>query len=95
MTRLALGVLLGVAVSAHAFTVAAFQAKVVGVADGDTLTVLRDKTTYRVRLHGIDAPEGGQAYGRRAKETLRIWPSGSSSPSSPSTATSMVVWSPT
>jgi micrococcal nuclease len=47
---------------------AAFQAKVVGVADGDTISVLRDKTTYRIRLHGIDAPERGQPYGSRAKQ---------------------------
>src|SRR5262249_6481968 len=38
-----------------AFTIAAFEATVVGIADGDTLTVLReDKTPVRVRLHGID-----------------------------------------
>jgi hypothetical protein len=31
---------------------------VLGAVDGDTLTVLReDKATYRIRLHGIDAPE--------------------------------------
>jgi micrococcal nuclease len=65
---LVLGVLLTIAVSAHAFTMAAFQAKVVGVADRDTLTLLRDKTTYRLRLHGIDAPERGQPYGSRAKQ---------------------------
>ncbi len=42
--------------------------KVVGVSDGDTVTILVDKTQVRVRLYGIDAPEGGQDFGRRAKE---------------------------
>jgi micrococcal nuclease len=41
---------------------------VVGVADGDTITVLRDHRGVTVRLAGIDAPEKRQAYGRRAKE---------------------------
>jgi len=44
-----------------------FTAKVVGVADGDTITVLRDRTQVRVRLDGIDCPESGQAFGSRAK----------------------------
>ena len=65
----ALGVLVGLVTLAPAFTMAAFEAKVVGVADGDTLTVLRDdQTRYRVRLHGIDAPEKGQPFGNRAKQ---------------------------
>ena len=34
-----------------------FSAKVVGVADGDTITVLRDRTRVRVRIDGIDCPE--------------------------------------
>jgi endonuclease YncB( thermonuclease family) len=33
-----------------------FPATVVGISDGDTITVLKaDKTQIRVRLHGIDA----------------------------------------
>jgi endonuclease YncB( thermonuclease family) len=39
---------------------AAFDGRVVGVADSDTLSVLRDRTQNRIRLHGIDAPEKGQ-----------------------------------
>lgn len=46
--------------------------KVVGVADGDTLTIL-DATNaqHKIRLADIDAPESGQPYGNRAKQRLR------------------------
>jgi len=44
-----------------------FTGKVVAVADGDTITVLRDRTQVRIRLDGIDCPESRQAFGRRAK----------------------------
>jgi endonuclease YncB( thermonuclease family) len=44
-----------------------FDALVVGVHDGDTITVLRDRQRIRVRLHGIDCPELGQPFGRPAK----------------------------
>lgn len=43
-----------------------FSGRVVGVADGDTIDVLRDSRPVRVRLHGIDCPERGQAFGRQA-----------------------------
>ncbi|MGQ5490797.1 thermonuclease family protein [Thauera sp. ZXT1-4] len=45
---------------------------VVGVADGDTLTVLDSgRREHRVRLAEIDAPEAsGQAFGQRAKQAL-------------------------
>ena len=46
----------------------AFSGKVVGVADGDTITVLRDKEQVRIRLYGIDTPERGQAFGKKAKQ---------------------------
>lgn len=36
--------------------------KIVGIADGDTVTVLADKKTYRIRLASIDAPEKQQAF---------------------------------
>ena len=42
--------------------------KVVGVADGDTITVLRDKTPVKIRLHGVDAPEKTQAFGQKSKQ---------------------------
>ena len=53
---------------AHA---AELHGKVVGVADGDTITVVDSAhATHRIRLNGIDAPEKGQPYGTRAKEQL-------------------------
>ena len=43
----------------------------VGVSDGDTITVLDDaKTQHKVRLAGIDAPEKGQAFGEQSKQSL-------------------------
>lgn len=44
--------------------------KVVGVADGDTITVLMNETEYKVRLHGIDAPERFQPYSDESKRLL-------------------------
>ncbi len=46
----------------------AFSGKVISIADGDTITVLRDKEQVRVRLYGIDTPERGQAFGKKAKQ---------------------------
>ncbi len=44
--------------------------RVVVVADGDTLEVMRDGRAVRVRLAGIDAPETGQPWSRRARARL-------------------------
>lgn len=44
---------------------------VVGVADGDTVTVLdAAKNQHKVRIAGIDAPENAQPFGQRAKERM-------------------------
>ena len=45
--------------------------RIVGVSDGDTLTLLDDaKSQHKIRLGGIDAPEKKQPFGQRSKETL-------------------------
>ena len=47
------------------------EGRVVGVHDGDSLTVLDgNRVQYKVRLVGIDAPEKKQAFGERAKQAL-------------------------
>ena len=44
---------------------------VVGIADGDTLTLLDgSKTLHRIRIDAIDAPERSQPYGQRARQSL-------------------------
>ena len=48
-----------------------FTGKVVGVQDGDTLTVRQDAgAAIRIRLWGIDAPENRQAYSNASKRQL-------------------------
>lgn len=48
--------------------------KVVGVSDGDTITVLdAQQHTHKIRLSGIDAPEKAQPFGERAKQQLADW----------------------
>ena len=43
----------------------------VGVADGDTITVLdANNQQHKIRLGGIDAPEKAQPFGQRSKEHL-------------------------
>ena len=47
-----------------------FAGKVIGVGDGDSITVLRGREQVRVRLVDIDAPERGQPFGSRSKQSL-------------------------
>jgi endonuclease YncB( thermonuclease family) len=45
--------------------------RVVGVSDGDTLTLLdAQRKAHKIRLSGIDAPEKAQRFGERAKQEL-------------------------
>jgi micrococcal nuclease len=44
--------------------------RVIGIQDGDTLTVLRDRRPVRVRLAFVDSPERRQGYGERARQSL-------------------------
>ncbi len=45
-----------------------FTGRVVGISDGDTITVLHNGKGEHIRLHGIDCPEKRQAFGKRAKQ---------------------------
>lgn len=45
-----------------------YQAKVVGVSNGDTIKVLHNGEQIRIRLYGIDTPEKKQAFGQRTKQ---------------------------
>jgi endonuclease YncB( thermonuclease family) len=45
------------------------------VADGDTTSVMREGRAVKVRLHGIDYPEKGQPFGKRAKRFTSEWAS--------------------
>ena len=66
MKKLILSVLV---VLAAAINVFAFEAKVIGISDGDTIKVLLfDKQQMSLRLYGVDSPESGQDYGKKAKE---------------------------
>ncbi len=40
-----------------------FTGRVVGISDGDTITVLHNGKGERIRLHGVDCPEKRQALG--------------------------------
>lgn len=56
---------------APATQAATITGRVVGVHDGDTLSLLTDQhKRVKVRLEGIDAPEMSQAFGKNSKQSL-------------------------
>ena len=56
---------------AGALNAATLQGKVIGVTDGDTVTLLdAQKNQHKIRLQGIDAPEKAQAFGNKSKQSL-------------------------
>jgi endonuclease YncB( thermonuclease family) len=49
----------------------AWSGKVVGIADGDTITALREgNQQVKIRLYGIDCPERYQPFSRKAKQFI-------------------------
>lgn len=68
MLRTVVFVVCSLALSVHADTI---TGRVVGVADGDTITVLdANRQQHKIRLQGIDAPEKAQPFGERSKQNL-------------------------
>ena len=45
-----------------------WSGKVVGVSDGDTISVMHEGKPERIRLYGIDCPERGQPFGTKARK---------------------------
>jgi micrococcal nuclease len=48
----------------------ASSVQVVGITDGDTLTILENHRQIKIRLANIDAPERYQPYGQRSRQSL-------------------------
>lgn len=58
-------------ISSQSETAVSFRATVVGVSDGDTITVLDAiNQQHKIRLAEIDAPERGQPWGDRSRKAL-------------------------
>lgn len=71
LTKNAIVAIVFLAFSALAAWAGSFDGQVVRVLDGDTIDVLLpEKTIVRVRLAGIDAPERGQPFGRKATQAV-------------------------
>jgi endonuclease YncB( thermonuclease family) len=71
MKRVALAALMLLAVVVCDALAATLEGRVVGVSDGDTVTILTaENRQFKIRLSGIDAPEKKQPFGAHAKETL-------------------------
>jgi endonuclease YncB( thermonuclease family) len=45
-----------------------WQGKVVGVADGDTITVMHEGRGEKIRIYGVACPESHQDFGQKAKK---------------------------
>lgn len=59
-----------IAVAGTAAFTSAHAHKVIGISDGDTLTMLVDAKPLKIRLANIDAPESSQPFGQRSKQHL-------------------------
>ena len=61
---------LSVAAFALSLSVPAFSHPVIGILDGETLTLQINQKPVRIRLANIDAPERAQAFGRQSRQSL-------------------------
>ena len=73
MKKIILLLLIAFGIIAHLYS-AEITGRVVGITDGDTVTVIEQDqgkiNRFTVRLYGIDAPEKQQEFGTKAREYL-------------------------
>jgi micrococcal nuclease len=48
----------------------AWEGKVVGISDGDTIQVMHRGKAEKIRLYGVDCPESHQDFGEKAKQFM-------------------------
>jgi micrococcal nuclease len=65
MKRSAIWLILFMFIPALSF---AWEGKVVGISDGDTIQVMHNGKAEKIRLYGVDCPESHQDFGERAKQ---------------------------
>lgn len=71
LVRFSLIIILSLSGAAYAFAQQVIKGKVVGVTDGDTITVLdQSNKQHKIRFQGIDAPESRQDFGQKSKQNL-------------------------
>lgn len=70
ISALATAISVSPSAAAHESADRRIHAQVIQIVDGDSLTVAIDGEMVRVRLAGIDAPEGRQPYTTRSKKSL-------------------------
>jgi len=71
MQQIFWGLAVGIAFAMTAHASQRIEGRVVGVSDGDTITLLTaEKQQVKVRLAEIDAPEKAQAFGNKSKQSL-------------------------
>ena len=67
-TLVSLAVLCWLALPLVVHAAPTFTGRVVGISDGDTVSVLREGKAVKVRLYGIDTPEKKQPFGTQARQ---------------------------
>jgi micrococcal nuclease len=68
---LAIPIALSISITTSGQVMRSVSGQVVDVYDGDTITIADlDRTEWKVRLAAVDAPELGQAFGKKAKKQL-------------------------
>ena len=65
--RIAKPIIAGVLLSCVSVVDRDFIGRVVGISDGDIISVIHKGLGVKIRLYGVDAPEKGQTFGKEVQ----------------------------